>query len=209
MPAARSRRAGRPRPAAPIRSSSSNSSRRCVRIISGPSVAIVNGTSCSRNARNVSRTASSSASALVSRFEVGQISRTIPRSRSCCHQLRVLGGEDAVADPVGAQGLDDLADLGDPVLAALLADVDRHAEAGRARLLHERRRGRGRDSAPPSGRGPAMSMPTTPARRVADRLLDDDPVLPSRERAVHHQDQAGTAPAGTRGSRGRGRGPRP
>ena len=32
---------------APIRSSSSNSSRRCVRIISGPSVAIVNATSCS------------------------------------------------------------------------------------------------------------------------------------------------------------------
>ena len=38
---------------APMRRSSSNSSRRCVRIISGPSVAIVNGTPCSMNARKV------------------------------------------------------------------------------------------------------------------------------------------------------------
>src|SRR5215213_7941621 len=48
---------------APIRSSSSNSSRKCVRIISGPSVAIVNGTLCSANVRSVSRTAASSGSA--------------------------------------------------------------------------------------------------------------------------------------------------
>ena len=40
-----------------MRSRSSSSSRRCVRIISGPSVAIVNGTSYSTNARIVSRTA--------------------------------------------------------------------------------------------------------------------------------------------------------
>jgi hypothetical protein len=37
---------------------------------------------------------------------------------------------------------DDLADLGDPALAALLADVDRHPEAGLARLLDERAQGR-------------------------------------------------------------------
>ena len=55
--------------------------RRCVRIISGPSVAIVNGTSCSANVRTTSRTASSSGSAFVRRFEVGQISSVIPRSR--------------------------------------------------------------------------------------------------------------------------------
>ena len=40
-----------------------------------------------------------------------------------------------MADPVGPQGADDVADLGDPVLAALLADVDRHAEAGGAGLV--------------------------------------------------------------------------
>jgi len=48
-----------------IRRSSSSSSFRCVRIISGPSVAIVNSTPCSTNARNVSRTADSSGSAFV------------------------------------------------------------------------------------------------------------------------------------------------
>jgi hypothetical protein len=37
---------------------------------------------------------------------------------------------------------DDLADLCDPALAALLADVDRHPEAGLARLLDSRRRER-------------------------------------------------------------------
>jgi hypothetical protein len=43
-----------------------------------------------------------------------------------------------VPDPFGAQGRDDLADLGDPVLAALLADVDRDPEPGRPRLPDER-----------------------------------------------------------------------
>jgi hypothetical protein len=36
---------------------------------------------------------------------------------------------------------DDLADLGDPLLAAFFADVDRHAEAGIARPLDERAQG--------------------------------------------------------------------
>src|SRR4029453_204559 len=66
---------------APIRKSNSNSSRRCVRIISGPSVAIVKTTPFSTNCRNVSRTADSSDNAFVSRFDVGQISSTISRSR--------------------------------------------------------------------------------------------------------------------------------
>jgi hypothetical protein len=35
-----------------------------------------------------------------------------------------------VPDPVAAQGRDDLGDLGDPVLAALLADVDRDPDPG-------------------------------------------------------------------------------
>src|SRR5919197_4521454 len=59
---------------APMRSSRSNSSRRCVRIISGPSVAIVKRTPFSTKLRKTSRTASSSGSDFVSRFEVGQIS---------------------------------------------------------------------------------------------------------------------------------------
>src|SRR5688500_7429330 len=71
-----------PSSSAPIRSRSSSSSRRCVRIISGPSVAIVNGTSWSTNEPIVSRTASSSGSAFVRRLEVGQISSVMPRSRS-------------------------------------------------------------------------------------------------------------------------------
>ena len=64
---------------------------------------------------------------------MGQISRTVPASHERAHDLLVLRGEDAVADAVRAEVLDDLADLLDPVRAALLADVDRHAEAGRAR----------------------------------------------------------------------------
>ena len=65
-------------------------------------------------------------------------------------------------DPLGAERLDHLADLGDAVLAALLADVDRHAEPGRARLVDERRERRDTGSGAPPGRGPAMSMPTIP-----------------------------------------------
>ena len=49
---ARSPRASSSSVSAPMRSSSSNSSRRCVRIISGPSVAIVNRTPCSTKVRN-------------------------------------------------------------------------------------------------------------------------------------------------------------
>src|SRR4029450_11089746 len=107
------------------------------------------------------------------------------------HQLLVPGGEDPVSDPVGAQGGGALADLADPVLAAFLADVDRHAEPGLARLLDERAQG-------------AVGVRTVgirawagdvdaddSARRVADRLLDDDRVLPLGECPVHHQDQAG------------------
>src|SRR5260221_47104 len=54
------------------------------------------------------------------------------------HQLFVAGGEDAVADPVGPQYLEDLAELLTAHLAAFLADVDRHAEARSAGLLDHR-----------------------------------------------------------------------
>src|SRR5207247_4639163 len=82
------------------------------------------------------------------------------------------------------------AELSDSVLAALLADMDRDAEAGLASGLHVLG-----DLAvvvafaarPRSGDVDADD----PAWRVADCLLDDDRVLLGRERPVHHQDQAG------------------
>ncbi len=79
----------------------------------------------------------SSASAFVRRFEVGQISSTISASRSRRHQRRVVGGQNAVADPVGAKALDDLTDLLG-ARRALLADVDRDAESGGTRRLDHR-----------------------------------------------------------------------
>src|ERR671919_2866985 len=106
------------------------------------------------------------------------------------HRLLVLRGEDAVADALGAEVLDDLADLLDPVPAALLADVDRHAQAGAAGLLDERRElavGEASAVGPRAGDVDADDAPVG----VADRLLDDDPVLLVRERPVHHQDEAG------------------
>src|SRR6476646_4914430 len=62
-----------------------------------------------------------------------------PTVAELSHQIRLARGEDPVADAVRPERLDDLADLLDAVLAALLADVDRHAEAGPARLLDQRR----------------------------------------------------------------------
>src|SRR4051794_9214781 len=106
------------------------------------------------------------------------------------HDLLVLSGEDAVADAVGAEGLDDLADLLDSVGAALLADVDRHAEAGRARVLDERGEVAVGISAAVRPRARDVDA-HDPARLVANRLLDDPLVLLVRERPVHHQDQAG------------------
>ena len=78
----------------------------------------------------MSRTASSSGSAFVSRFDVGQTSSAICALAQVGHQRLVLSGEDPVPDPLRAQRVDDVADLGDAVIAALLADVDRHPETG-------------------------------------------------------------------------------
>ena len=174
---------------APMRLSKSNSSRRCVRIISGPSVAIVNATPWSMKVRNVSRTASSSGSAFVSRLDVGQISSTMSALSQCRHQLGVAGGEDAVADAVGPQRLDDLADLVASDVAALLADVDRHTEAGVARLLDHRRRLAVVVAAAVRARAGDVDADDS-ARRPPDRLLDDDRVLLGGEGPVHHQDQS-------------------
>jgi hypothetical protein len=74
-----------------------------------------------------------------------------------------------VSDPVGAQGGDDLADLGDPVLAAFLADVDRHAEPGLARLLDERAQGAVGVGTVGVGAWAGDVDADDPARRVADR----------------------------------------
>ena len=67
-------------------------------------------------------------------------------------------------------------DLLDAVLAALLADVDRHAEAGVAReldVLADLRVVVARAAGPRAGDVDADDA----ARRVPDRLLDDDHVL--------------------------------
>ncbi len=92
--------------------------------------------------------------------------------------------------PVGAQRLDHLADLLDAVLAAFLADVDRHAETCVAReldVLADLRVVVARAAGP----RPCDVDADDAARRVPDRLLDDHHVLVGRERSVHHQDQPG------------------
>ncbi len=78
-----------------------------------------------------------------------------------------------MADALGPQVLDDLADLVDPVLAALLADVDGDAEAACACLLDERCQVAVR-IAPTVGAGPGDVDADHAAVGVADRLLDDD-----------------------------------
>ena len=94
-----------------------------------------------------------------------------------------------MADPVGTEELEHLADLGAAHLPALLADVDRHAEPGGASLLHHRLHLRV-VVALAAGPRPRDVDPHDPARRPANRLLDDDLVLVRRERPIHHQDQA-------------------
>ena len=85
------------------------------------------------------------------------------------HQVRVARGEDAVADAVGPERLDDVPDLLRSG-RALLADVDRDPEAGGAcRLDHRLARPCSRTCRRP-GRGPAMSMPTTPRSAQAIAL---------------------------------------
>ena len=90
----------------------SSSSRRWVRIISGPSVAIVNGTPCSTKARTCLAARHSSASASVSRFE----RRADLEDRAGLASSRISSGsraQNAVADAVGPKGLDHLSGLFD------------------------------------------------------------------------------------------------
>ena len=136
-----------------------------------------------------SRTASSPASAFVRRFEVGQISSVTSASRSA----PINSGsrrEDAVTDPVGMQRLDDLRELVDAELAAFLADVDRHAETTLACELDVLANLRVVVASTARPR-PGDVDADDPARRISQRLLDDDHVLLRAERAVHHQDQSG------------------
>ena len=114
----------------------------------------------------------------------------MPSSSERAHELGVAGGEDPVPDPLGPQVLGDLGDLLAAHVAALLADVDRHAEAGLACRLHHRRDLRV-VVAPAARPGAGDVDADDPAARPADRLLDDDLVQPPVERAVHHQDQPG------------------
>ena len=96
-----------------------------------------------------------------------------------------------MADPVGTQRLDDLADLLAGVVAPLLAHVDRDPEARLAGGLDHRRHLRVVVAAA-AGARPGDVDPDDPARRPLDRLLDDDRVELRVERPVHHQDQAAT-----------------
>ena len=175
---------------APIRSRSSSSSRRCVRIISGPSVAIVNGTSCSANVRND----------VTHGVLVGQRLREEVRRRADLerdpevadrrHEARVLRGEDAVPDAIGPEVLDDVADLVAPHVAALFADVDGHAEPGVAGGLDDRLDLRVVVAAASGARAGDVDADDS-APGPADRLLDDDLVEPQVEGAIHHQDEPG------------------
>src|SRR5262249_4662507 len=88
------------------------------------------------------------------------------------HQLWRTGCQDPVPDPVGPKRLDDLGDLLDALVAALLADVDRHAEPSRARLLDERGELAVRVAATSRTRAGDVHA-DDPARCPTDRLLDD------------------------------------
>ena len=171
-----------------MRSRSSSSSRRCVRIISGPSVAIVKATSCSRNAWKVSRTAASSGRAFVSRFEVGQISSTTPASRSS----RISSGSPAARIPCPIRS-GRRCSTTSPISSAPVAPssptwIVTPRPASRAASHH--RLEAAVVVAPPRRARPGHVDADDAARGPADRLLDDDLVLTLRERAVHHQDQA-------------------
>ena len=85
--------------------------------------------------------------------------------------------------------LHDLADLLDAEVAALLADVDRHAEP---RVTCELDVLADLPVVVAGATGTRSRDVDTddPARAVAERLLDDHHVLVGGERPVHHQDQA-------------------
>ena len=182
---------GRDRPRRGRRSdaSSSNSSRRWVRIISGPSVAIVNATPCSTKRWNVSRTSSSSRSAFVRRFEVGQISSVTSASRSSS----ISSGSRAARIPCpmrSGRSVSTTSRISSaPVSPSSPTWIVTPSPAARAVST--------------IGATPAVVVARAAGPRAGDvdaddaaarpvhGLLDDDLVLPVVERAVHHQDQAG------------------
>ena len=174
---------------APIFSSSSNSSRRWVRIISGPSVAIGERHLVLGEGAEGVPDVVLALQRLREQVGGGADLEDDLGLAELVHQLGILRGEDPVADPVGPQCRDDLADLRDPELAALLADVNRHAKARLTRLLDQRKKLAVGVRACTVGTRSGDVDPDDPAWRVADRLLDDDRVLPLGERPVHHQDQ--------------------
>src|SRR5262249_35158071 len=101
------------------------------------------------------------------------------------HQRVIVDAEDAVADALWAQVLDDLPHVVD---APLFAGVDGDAQSRPARALDQRLMltigevGVGR---------PGDVDADDAAALVAQRLLDDDGVDLRCERAIHHEDQAG------------------
>ena len=112
-PRARARSPRRAPPASARRSAAAGRARRAgaSRIISGPSVAIVKRTPRSTNVRKTSRTAASSGERLRQQVRRRADLEHDLGVAQLAHQLLVAGGEDAVADPVGPQHLEHLADL--------------------------------------------------------------------------------------------------
>src|ERR1051325_2802424 len=199
-----------------MRCRSSSSSRRCVRIISGPSVAIVNATPWSTKARKVSRTSSSPAKARVSRFEVGQISRTISASLSAF----IRSGSRAASIPwpmrsgrrsiTSASSAAAWSTPSSPTWIVIPRPADRASSirggAGVATPFPaEWYRDPGPCRRPPRDQRLELAIrvplaarpragdvdPDDPARGIPDSPLDDDRVLALVEGAVHHQDQPG------------------
>ena len=97
-------------------------------------------------------------------------------SRSDAHRIFVDRCQDPVADPLRPQQLDNLTDLGEAVLAAFLADVDRDPEAGVACLVDQRDQIPVRVSTGMRAGSRDVDAYHAP-RRVADGLLDDHRVL--------------------------------
>ena len=137
---------------------------------------------------------------------MGQISRRHVCVADEAHQLGVGGREDAVADPVGPQRLDDLADLLG-ARRALLADVDRDPEPGLAGGLDQRRKRRvvvARASGPRAGDVDADDAAATPSASAFSTMTSF--WRASKVRSIIRISPA--RPAGTRAGRGRGRGSR-
>ena len=132
---------------------------------------------------------SSSASAFVSRFEVGQISSTIPASRSSA----ISAGSLAARMPWPIRSGRRLSTTS-PISSAPVAPSSPTwivTPSPAARAVSTIGAHRRVVVARPARARPGDVDPDDAAARPGDRLVDDDRVLPLVERAIHHQDQPG------------------